>query len=507
MTPAPGADAGSGGGGRRGEGSVRVGYSSKGPLTPPPASSAARVRALLGAPARIVNIGLDIFAAELASLGVPVVHVDWRPPANADPLLAALLARLDERREAIDRANADAFDRLVNGMPVLVDCAPARETMELPDRVVLHAAPPLEWTRACAPMKAAVLCAIRYEGWAPDDAAAARLVERGDIRLEPCHHRGAVGPMTGMITGSMPVFVVENRRYGNRAFATINEGLGKVLRFGANDESVLTRLRWLAAEAGPLLGVALRATGGIELRTLMAQALRMGDEMHQRNVAASSLLARALMAPLARGARDGAALGRVAEFIASNDQFFLNLAMAAGKALADPANGVADSTIVTAMARNGTDFGIRISGLGDRWFTAPVNGPAGLYFPGFSADDASPDMGDSAIVETIGLGGGAMAASPAVARFVGAGGVAESRRITDEMREICVDDHPHFRVPALDERGTPAGIDVRLVVETGITPLINTGIAGRTAGTGQIGAGVARAPLGCFERALEALVS
>jgi hypothetical protein len=462
---------------------------------------------LLGGEPRVVSLGLETFATELGRLGVPVVHADWRPPAGGDARLAGLLARLDGVRDRIARANAVAFDRLVHGEPTLVDCRPAREALGLDDRVVLHAGPPLDWTRACEPMRAAVLCAIRYEGWATDDADARRAVERGEVRLEPCHHHGAVGPMTGLITASMPVFVVENRLFGNRAAATINEGLGKVLRFGANDPSVIERLRWLAAEAGPLLGAALRATGGVDLRTLMAQAVRMGDEMHQRNVAASSLLARALMAPLARVATDGGALARLAAFVAGNDQFFLNVAMAAGKALADPAGGVADSTLVHAMARNGTDFGIRVSALGDRWFVTPVDTPVGLYFPGRGPDDANPDMGDSAIVETIGLGAVAMAASPAVARFVGAGGVAEALAATAEMREIVHDEHPHFRVPGLDERGTPAGIDVRRVVETGVTPMINTGIAGRVAGVGQIGAGVVRAPLGCFTKALEALAA
>jgi Protein of unknown function (DUF1116) len=313
-----------------------------------------------------------------------------------------------------------------------------------------------------------------------------------------------VGPMTGIITASMPVFVVENRVHGNYAYATINEGLGKVLRFGANDASVVTRLQWLASEAGPSLGAALRASGGIDLRALMAQALRMGDEMHQRNIAASALLARTLTPHLARSAAQDGALARVAEFMAANDQFFLNLAMAAGKALTDPANGIVHSTLVTTMARNGTAFGIRVSGHGERWFTAPVDLPNGLYFPGYGADDANPDMGDSAIVETIGLGGCAMAASPAAARFVGAGGMAEAVRVTDEMRDISLGEHPHFRIPMLDEQGAPVGIDIRAVVETGITPLINTGIAGRKAGTGQIGAGVVRAPFTCFADALEA---
>lgn len=460
---------------------------------------------LLGSPPRIVSLGLDLFARELGRLGVPVVHVEWRPPAHADPALLAALERLEARRELVDRANAETLDRLVNGEPVLVDCRPAWEALELPPRTVLHAGPPIEWARMCEPMRAAVLCAIRYEGWAANDDAAAALVERGEVRLEPCHHWRAAGPMTGIITGSMPVFVVENRAHGNRAHATINEGLGRVLRFGGTDDSVVARLRWLATEAGPLLGSALRAAGGLELRPLMAQALRMGDEMHQRNVAASALLIRALLPHIVRAGGKHAAVARLAEFLAGNDQFFLNVAMAAGKALADAAGGVAHATLVTAMARNGTEFGLRVSGLGERWFTAPVLMPAGLYFPGFSAADANPDMGDSAIVETIGLGGGALAAAPAVARFVGAGGMAEALAATEEIAEICLAEHPHFRIPALDERGVPAGIDVRLVVETGIAPLINTGIAGRKAGTGQIGAGVVRAPLACFERALLAL--
>jgi hypothetical protein len=462
-----------------------------------------------GVPAnvRVVSVGLDIFARELARLAVPVVHVAWRPPAAGDARLAAALARLDSARADVDHANAIALDRLVNGEPVLVDCRPAREALELPDRTVLHAGPPIAWDRMCAPMRAAVLCAIRYEEWAANDDAAAALIESSAVTLAPCHHWRSVGPMTGMITPSMPVFIVENRAHGNRAHATINEGLGKVLRFGANDASVIARLRWMATEAGPLLSAGLRESGGIDLRHLIAQALRMGDEMHQRNLAASALLARALMPHLARAGGKHLAVARLAEFVAGNDQFFLNLAMAAGKAMADPAANVPRSTLVTTMARNGTDFGIRVAGLGERWLTAPVNTPVGLFFPGFGPGDANPDMGDSAIVETIGLGGVAMAAAPAVARFVGAGGMAHALAVTAEMREISAGEHPHFRIPSLDDRGTPVGIDVRTVVETGITPLINTGIAGKEAGTGQVGAGVVRAPLSCFTQALEALAA
>ena len=407
----------------------------------------------------------------------------------------------------IASANQIALGRLTGAEPILIDCGPARSVMGLTGRTVLHAGPPLGWEAACETMKAAILCAICYEGWAADDAEALDLLVKGEVEIAPCHAAGAAGPMTGMVTPSMPVFLVEERRSGGRAFATVNEGLGKVLRFGANDPSVIERLRWIEGEAGPLLGAAIQASGGIDLRALMAQALRMGDEMHQRNIAASSLLARLLMPHLARAGKDPDALARVAEFMAGNDQFFLNLAMAAGKASADPCLDVAGSTVVATMARNGTDFGIRVAGLGDRWFTAPVNTPQGLYFPGFGPEDANPDIGDSAIIETIGLGGFAMAASPAVAAFVGAGGFRQAVAVTEEMAEICVGEHPRFRIPALDDRGSPVGIDVRKVVETGITPLINTGIAGRRPGTGQIGAGVVRAPLACFEQALEALAA
>ncbi len=404
----------------------------------------------------------------------------------------------------IAAANRETLARLVAADPVLVDCVPAGEALGLGDRLVLHAGPPIAWAAMCPPLRGAIVGALRYEGWAATDEDAERVGASGGVRFEPCHRHRAVGPMTGLVTRSMPVFVVENRAFRNRAHVAINEGLGRVLRFGAHDASVLERLAWLRDEAGPLLGRALRRSGGIPLRPLMAQALLMGDEMHQRNVAASSLLARALLPALCEDA-GAPGLGRLAAFVCGNDQFFLNLAMAAAKAATDPVVDVPGSTIVTAMARNGTEFGIRVAGCGTRWFTAPVETPRGLFFPGFGPDDANPDLGDSAIVETIGLGGMAMAASPAAARFVGAGGLDAALAITADMREITLGEHPHFRIATDGDRGAPVGIDVRRVVETGITPIINTGIAGRRAGTGQVGAGTVRAPLGCFTRALEAL--
>jgi hypothetical protein len=347
----------------------------------------------------------------------------------------------------------------------------------------------------CGPMRGAVCGAIVFEGWAKDLEAAERLAAGGGVEFAPNHDYGAVGPMTGITTRSMPLFVVENRAFGNRTMCAINEGLGKVMRFGGNDAEVLARLAWLRDELGGLLGAALERSKGIA----------MGDEMHQRNVACSSLLLRSLAPHLAAASTDSAKLARAFEFMAANDQFFLNVAMAMGKSMLDPILGLESSTLVAAMSRNGTEFGIRIAGLGKRWFTAPVEMPQGLYFPGYSAADANPDMGDSAILETVGLGAFAMAAAPAVAGFVGAGGFREAVGYSRAMGEIAVGRNPKWQIPALEFAGAPTGIDVRRVVESGIAPAINTGIAHRRAGVGQVGAGVARAPLACFEQALLAL--
>jgi hypothetical protein len=303
------------------------------------------------------------------------------------------------------------------------------------------------------------------------------------------------------------LMVVENRAFGNRAYCAINEGLGKVMRFGGNDAEVLDRLRWIRDDFGPALGAALRQLGGLPLKNIIARGLTMGDEMHQRNVACSGLTLRALAPPMAETSKDPARLARALAFIAGNDQFFLNIAMAMGKSMTDPVRGIEGSTVVTCLCRNGTDFGIRVAGTGDQWFTAPVEMPEGLYFPGFTEADANPDMGDSAIVETIGLGGFAMGAAPAVAGFVGAGAASEAGNFTRAMGEITLAENPEWTIPGMDYLGVPTGIDVRFVVETGLAPTINTGIAHRKPGIGQVGAGVARAPMGCFTDALRALAA
>jgi hypothetical protein len=455
------------------------------------------IDALLAGPLRVVNVGLEGFARDLAANGAAVAQVDWRPPpAGMSELLAF--------NEKTEEANRETLRRILAAEPVLADVRRAGELIPALDgeRLILHAGPPIDWEGMCGPLKGAVCGAIVFEGWAGDLAAAEELAASGEVKFAPNHHFGAVGPMTGITTKSMPLLVVENRAFGNRAACTINEGLGKVMRFGGNDAEVLARLAWLRDEFGLLLKKALNLAGGVALNPLIARGLAMGDEMHQRNIACTSLLLRNLASSLANSGAAPRSLAKAFEFIAGNDQFFLNVAMAMGKCILDPARGIEASTIVTAMARNGTDFGIRVAGLGDEWFTAPVEMPQGLYFPGFSAADANPDIGDSAILEAVGLGAFSMAAAPAVAGFVGAGGFREALATTRAMSEIAAARHPQWTIPALEFAGAPVGIDVRRVVETGIAPAINTGIAHRRAGVGQVGAGVARAPLACFEKAL-----
>ena len=448
----------------------------------------------------IAAVGPESFAAAMAEQGARVTRVGWEPPP-----LDAHLERL--WRDDVDAANRVAIERLLAAHPVLVDVRPAIEVVPGMRRgLVLHAGPPIEWPRMSGPLRGAVIGALLYEGIAGTAEEAARLAGSGRIDFEPCHQHAAVGPMAGVTTASMPVFVVENRTDGNRAYSTLNEGLGKVLRYGAFAAEVIERLRWFRDVLGLALGAAVRETGGVDARALIGQAVQMGDECHNRNRAASALVIKALAPALAGQDLPAAERHRILAFAGGNEHFFLNLGMAACKAACDAAHGVPRSSLVTAMARNGTDFGIRVSGLGERWFTAAAGSPVGLYFTGFGAEHANPDIGDSAITETAGIGGFAMAGAPAIVQFVG-GTPADALRYTELMYEITLAESPAYRIPALGFRGTPTGIDARLVMQTGILPQINTGIAHRDPGVGQIGAGLVKPPRACFDAALHALAS
>jgi hypothetical protein len=456
-----------------------------------------------------LNVGVAEFAQAPRAHGATVTELDWRPPAGGDRDLGLLVARLEDDPDdpigaRVAAANQQAVGRILGARPMLLDARRAAEVVpELGPRTILHAGPPIEWQRMCGPVRGAIIGAILGEGWADTVDTARMLAGSGEIRFAPCHHHGAVGPMAGILSPSMPVLVVENASGGNRAFATLNEGLGKVLRFGAYDAGVLGRLRWMASTLAPALGEALRAHGPVDLKNVTAQALQMGDECHNRNVAATGLFTRIIAPALCRTAASEVA-AEILDFLEGNNHFYLNLSMAACKAALDAAHNLAGSTVVTAMARNGVEFGIRMSGTGDRWFTAPAGVPEGLYFPGYGPCDANPDLGDSAITETMGIGGFAMAAAPAIVRFVG-GTPADALTCTRRMYGITLAQNSDYAIPSLGFAGTPVGIDARRVVDSNVLPVINTGIAHRDAGIGQIGAGIVRAPLACFTAALEEL--
>ncbi len=402
----------------------------------------------------------------------------------------------------IDQANRTAVERMMSARPILRGVAPAREVIPgMRDDLILHAGPPISWERMSGPMQGAVIGGILYEGLAEDAAEAVALVQSGGVDFEPCHHHSAVGPMAGVTTASMMVYRVENVTHGNWAFSTLNEGYGKVLRYGAYAPEVLAKLRWMNEVMGPMLDDALFVSDGLDLRALVAEALHMGDEGHNRNKAGSLIFTKLLAPLLARTSTDGAELEKVLQFLGDNALSVLNPVMAACKTMGDAAHGVEGSTLVSAMARNGTDFGIRVSGLGDRWFTGPVGQPDGLYFPGYTAADASGDIGDSTITETAGIGAFAMAAAPAIVTFI-SGTPQDALNATLEMYEISAAEHSAFTIPALGFRGTPVGIDIRQVVALGIPPRVNTGIAHREAGVGQVGAGLVRPPMSIFEEAL-----
>ncbi len=446
----------------------------------------------------VAAAGIDLLAEALEAQAVRVGRARWRPPVDGTPEALARIATGDTRR-----ANTVALDRMLSVRPILTDVVTARDVIPgLTEGTFLHAGPPIDWDGCSGPLRGALIGAMLYEGMADDPDEAVRLGPR--LRLSPCHHHQTVGPMAGVVSPSMPLVVVDDAAGGGgRAYATLNEGLGKVLRYGAFGPEVIDRLRWMERVLAPTLGHVVREEA-VDLQAIIAQALSMGDDGHNRNRAATSLLLRRLgVGLLTIEAPESERVGTFV-FIEQNDHFMLNLVMAAGKLAVDAASGVSGSSLVTTMARNGTEFGIRLSGTGDAWFTAPAPVVDGLFLGSYSATDANHDIGDSAITETVGLGGFAMAASPAIVGFVG-GTASSAVQRTLEMYEITLGEHPAYRIPILENRGTPTGIDATRVVRTGVVPHINTGIAGKEPGVGMVGAGLVEAPMACFVQAVRAL--
>jgi hypothetical protein len=378
--------------------------------------------------------------------------------------------------------------------------------LDLPDRMLLHAGPPIEWADASGPLRGALIGACLFEGWAASVDDAERILAAGEIALDPCHHHSTVGPMAGVTSPSMWLWCLEDPVNGGRAFCNLNEGLGKVLRMGAYNEEVLTRLAWMRDVLGPVLSAAVRSRSEdpLDVKAILAQMLQMGDEGHNRNRAGSLMALRELSPAIVAVDAPSSDIAAVLRFIGGNEHFYLNLGMPTAKLAMDAARDIPGATMLTVMARNGTEFGIQTAGTGDRWFTGPAQTPVGLFLGDYGPDDANPDIGDSAIMETYGVGGFSMAAAPAIVRFVG-GTVPDALATTERMYQLTLAENPAMAIPILGFRGSPTGIDVLKVARTGWLPQINTGMAGRVAGTGQVGAGLVQPPRECFEQALRAL--
>lgn len=451
----------------------------------------------------VVNVGLPLFAAAVEAQGRPSVQVDWRIPAGGDPVAVAALRRLfGPLTDRVDAANAEVLRRLDTGVPSLVGVRPAGEVVPtLGDRMLLHAGPALGLDDAGDPLRRSMRAAVVAEGWAPDVEAADRLLAGGEITLSPANESGVVVPMATVMGPTTPVWVVANVAGGTKAYAPLGQGSGDVAWFGKDSPGAVERLVLLREAVLPVLDGVLAESGPVDVLALAAQAVAMGDDVHVRTQAATNLLIRHLLPALM--ASEHPRRVEVARYLSGNHLLFLTLAMAAARSLTGWAAQVEGSSVVTTMARNGTQFGARLSG-DDTWFLAPAPmvGSA-LYHPGRGPDDSAPDIGDSAVLELIGLGGAAAAGSPAVGQLVG--GLAAAGELTAELERVCVGRSSRFTLPTLGGRGTPLAVDVRKVVELGITPKVTTGILHNRDGSGQVGAGVAEAPLSCFREALLAL--
>jgi hypothetical protein len=418
-------------------------------------------------------------------------------------MLASLVTLFGDQAARVDAANAEVFRRLDTAAAFWTGVATAADVLPgLEPRTLLHCGPAIEWTDVCDPLRRSMRAATVAEGWASDVAEADTLLRTGDVAIEPANPHATVLPMATALGPSMPVVVVDNEAAGTRAFSAINQGPGEVAWFGRETGAAIERLRFLRDVAGPLLDAAVKAAGPVDVFAIAAQGVAMGDDVHMRTQASTNLLIRHLLPQLV--AQGGPSAVEFAHYLSGNHLFFLNVAMAAAKSLTMWAEQVDDSSIVTTMARNGTTFGIRLAG-SSRWFIsqAPEIGDA-LYYSGFGPESAARDIGDSAVLELIGLGGPAAGGSPAVAAFLG-GTMADAVAVTEDLVDICHGVSSRFKLPTLDYRGTPVGVDARLVTKLGLTPKVNTGILHVSDGTGQVGAGVATAPIDCFTAAIHDL--
>ncbi len=463
------------------------------------------IQDLFNSPIKVVNVGSPSFKKDFEKQHVTYTHLEWNPPASGNTKLLSLLSAIKPYQALIDEGNRKAVEKIKKAEGRLIAVKKAFDVIpNMTKHTILHAGPPIAFKHMAGPMKGAIIGALIYEGLAKTEKEAIKLAESGAIIFDSAHHHDAVGPMAGIISPSMPVHVLYNIVDRNYSYCTINEGLGKVLRYGANSQEVINRLKWIEKTFAPVMNEALILSGGIDVKSLITQALHMGDECHNRNKASSALFLREIAGYIIQTTFSEQEKAETLDFIRKNEHYFLNLSMPYCKLALDSARNIPYSTVLTAMSRNGVDFGIQFSHSND-WYQAPANYVKGLMFPGFSEDDAAPDIGDSAITETFGIGGFAMGGAPAIVQFVG-GVVKQAFDYSKSMHEIAQDRHQVFTLPPLDFMPTACGIDMLKVIETGILPIINTGMAHKEAGVGQVGAGLVHPPMACFEKALEDFV-
>lgn len=421
------------------------------------------------------------------------------------------MQKKEEMREKIQRANREAVKRMLAAQPVWVDVARAGDVIPgMKENILLHAGPPQEYKNMCGPQRGAAWGALIFEGLAEDAKEADSLLAAGKIEIEPAHDHDSVSGAAQMVSFHQPVIVLENKTNGKIYYTHMKEDTFTALRYGSHGDYTIGKLKWLANDVAPVLSKGLQNLGGLNCRDIIAKSLFMGDEGHNRNQAETCLFEQKIMPVLLESDLSKEQILEVSRLLERDENFFLYPVMASCKAMLDAGNDVEYSSIVTVMARNGTEFGIKVSGLGERWFTAPAPMVKGLYFPGFTEKDACPDLGDSCITETAGIGGFAMAASPAIVDFgtaTGVGGsVHDAIDYTKEMYEITEAENSAYQIAYLDFRGCPTGIDILKVLDTGIQPIINTSISPKEPGRTQAGAGLARAPMECFKKALRAFV-
>lgn len=452
----------------------------------------------------VVNVGLEMFKEDLNTQGVKVAQVNFLPPADGDVEVLKALDYLDTPaiKAKIDAANEKVVERIIGSRPMLVGYDKALNVIPgMKKNMIIHAGPPIAWENMCGAMRGAVTGAIVFEGLAKDIKEAEEVAASGEIEFSPCHEHATVGSMAGVTSASMYVHIVENKTYGNVSYTNLSEQLSKILRMGANDQSVIDRLNWMRDVLGPMLKEAMEIAGELDLRLMLSQAIHMGDECHNRNVAGTTILIQALAPFLVQTSFSTKDQVDVFDFVKSSDYFSGPTWMVLAKNAMDAAHDVDYSSIVTTMCRNGYEFGIRVSGVGGyNWFTGPAQTVVGPLFAGFKPEDSGLDIGDSAITETYGIGGFAMSAALAIIPLVG-GTVDDAIGYTKKMGEITTTENPNVTIPILNFKGIPTGIDIRKVLETGVLPLINTAIAHKDAGIGMIGAGIVNPPMDCFKKA------